>query len=245
MKRIIALVCVIAVFSGLFAGVQETDELWKKFRKIKKNNRNWQPGMVTTKQVTKNKKGAIQNDLEIVVKYKETDLGIESEFIWGISDGDSLDKDNPIVDAFLTQYSGKEDDDSEGSISDRKDLHLEQTSKRKKISGFNCIGYDFSYEDMVDMSKDKSGTKMKKMKMAGTFWLDEKSGAMIKQESSFAKAPSRMIKDMHNTMLFDYNEKGEWKPIEVNIDIKISVMLMTALSNTRIVMSDYFKKKNL
>lgn len=241
-----ALICILSIFSGIFAGVQDTDELWKKFQDIKKKNRDWKPGLVTTKQVTSNKKGEVMNDLEVVIEYKQTEHGLESEFVRGSSDGVPLEKDDPVVEQFLTKFSDSdEDDDSDDSISDRKDLSLERTGEKRGISGFTCIGYDFEYEDMIDMSKDKSGSKMKKAKMKGTFWLDEISGAMIMQESTFAKAPSRMIKSMKNTILFEYNENGDWRPLEVNIDMKISVMFMTAISNTRMTLSDHFKKKNL
>ena len=244
MKRLITLISLLVLFSILSAGVQDEDELWKKFREIEKNNQNWQFGLITTKQITTNKKGEVQNDMQVVIRCKETELGIESEFVSGTADGAALNKDDKIVEQMLKQYGGK-DDDGEEAVYDRKDLHLAKTDKTRKISEHNCVGYDFHYEDEIDMSKDKSGSKLKKVIMMGTFWLDEVSGALIMQESTFDKPPSKMIKEMHNAILYKYNEKGEWMPIEISIDMKLKVMFMTALSSTNMKMSEHFKKKNL
>ncbi len=231
MKKIMTVISMLAMIVVLSA----EQSLWEKAMEIAAENWNWIPRLTTTTSETKNLKSQeLEGSTELVVKHNLYEGIIINELVTSSINGQEesleeaskryieiLQRDNtPTRSGMFFHVPGEE-------------FTLKNNGKDKQISGFDCIGFDFSYRD--EESKKKS---------SGTVWLDKKSGAPILKEFSPDKNP-RFVTGIDMIMHYHYNpDNGEWYAKTVDSNVHISAMGRKMISNTTVSYSEHWRYHN-
>lgn len=229
MKRTLFILLIIVSMGVLCA---EKNDLWEKAVTIANNNWDLVPGKTTTITETKNANdGELVSSTVLVVAHELYKDLIMNDLITSTIDGKEQTREEAIK-----QYAEilKRDNTpkKEGMFFMEKgdDLTYSHNGEKKTINEYDCIGFDFTYND-----KGHGTTYI------GTVWLEKDEGFPVMKKFRMDKNP-RFVTDMEITQYFHYSpETGIWHPESIDTVVHISAMGRKMLNNTQFHFADYWR----
>ncbi len=202
------------------------DPLWTKAQEFYNNNWNLVPGLM---KMTTSMTGPQSVTAEFHVGVKQTDEGLESEFIKGVMGEEEITADNPVVNQILAQdFTPKKDG---VFVDDPNEIKLKRKGNQD-FEGIDCAV--FSYKKTVT---DESG---KETQLFGTVFLDAKTGEPIKDENSMLPLP-QFVTAMKNTSYYKTNSKGKFFASKVISETVIEAGGQKMENTTTMKMSKHFE----
>ncbi len=192
-KRVLfATLLVLVLASSLMA--KGVDPLWTKAQDISNKHWNLVPGKFKmTSKVT----GPQSMTVEIHLAIKQTEEGLETEFIQGVMGDEEIAADHAAVAQILMQdFTPKKDGIF---FAEPAEIKLKRKKKNKDIEGTDCAVFTYK---KTETAQDGS-----EVEIIGTVFVDAKTGQPVMEESTMFPLP-QMISAMKNTSYFKTNSKG-------------------------------------
>lgn len=228
MKKLVLLI-MLASASLLLFGEVITDELWLKGVTLKNASFDIYPSTTTYKSIIKDKKGAVQQEITILIAHTEKDGNIVNTFVEGHTSDEPLTADDEAVAVYLgTDVLVKEAGIFKAETSE--DFNLTRVAneviENKEYAKYKVIQF---------VMKDD-----KKIKSEGFIWLDATTGIPLKMITDI-ESNHMMVKSISMTTTFLLTKDGYLVADEKATDVQISVVFKK-MNMTQVVTSRDYKK---
>ncbi len=236
MKPYLIIWLCLTLFYSFSLNALDKDNLWSKAQTIAEANLNLIPGKTHMTMTTVNdRSGDVIQNSEVKIKHF---LNEKSEIVSKILQQDvegenELDQENDRMINNMLERDLKPKREGIFFLEPNDDFKLKPTGEKSSIKGFDCLEFEFSFNTKTDDDKEVT--------FVGSLWLEEETGAVIKQVFSSDRTPM-FVRDItiERSYFFD-KDKQIWYLEEMTTKAEVRLLLRRLTNQSRTVYKDYWE----